>query len=243
VLQLQIHYLDMNLATAFQPTLLTRLIALAPATRQRTARKLGALIVLAAVPTLLHMAPPSSVENGPETTRLHDVSHPQASEHRSVAPAAVTRTRLVEAKGQRLSAPVSVVRVTSKFGMRVHPIRSRWHEHTGIDLAAPRGTPVFAAAAGTVRFVGRDGNYGNYVVVEHANHLQTWYGHLSSFAKGLRKGRVVQQGETLGAVGSTGAATGPHLHFEVRKNGQPVDPAPLTDGIARRLRGARLLKG
>ncbi|WP_175964312.1 M23 family metallopeptidase [Burkholderia pyrrocinia] len=128
--------------------------------------------------------------------------------------------------------PVARARITSPFGTRVHPISGVHHGHTGVDLAAPTGTPVHASAAGTLQFVGWEPGYGNYVVVRHADGHTSWYGHLSAFAKGLRKGMPIAQGQLLGAVGSTGTATGPHLHFEVRMKNRPVDPIRLTTAPA-----------
>jgi murein DD-endopeptidase MepM/ murein hydrolase activator NlpD len=245
VLQLQLHYQDKNVATALHLIVFPNPVVRVCARHWRIARSVAAFVICAAVPALLHTAPPLPALHCCEVSAFREVVPERENTRQSiasVAPAA-SRKRVVPAPTQRLSAPVSVIRVTSKFGLRVHPIRSRWHEHTGIDLAAAHGTPVLAAAAGTVRYVGRDAHYGNYIVVEHANHLQTWYGHLSAFGKGLRKGSVVQQGQRIGVVGRTGAATGPHLHFEVRKNGQPVDPVPMTDGFGRERRGSRVLKG
>ncbi|KVP44110.1 hypothetical protein WJ87_31415 [Burkholderia ubonensis] len=128
--------------------------------------------------------------------------------------------------------PLVRARISSPFGHRVHPVTGIRHGHTGVDLAAPTGTPVHAAAAGTLQFVGREPGYGNYVVVRHAGGYTSWYGHLSAFAKGLRKGMPVTRGQHLGAVGSTGTATGPHLHFEVRAKNRPVDPIRLTTAPA-----------
>ncbi|WP_354006909.1 M23 family metallopeptidase [Burkholderia sp. 572] len=131
--------------------------------------------------------------------------------------------------GQPLAAapfviPVSHQRISSPFGMRIHPVHGERHGHSGVDFAAPTGTPVQAASAGKVRFVGWEPGYGNYVVVQHPGGHTTWYAHLSAFEKGLRSGMPVTQGQRLGAVGSTGTATGPHLHFEVRANNVPIEP-------------------
>ncbi|MGU7816114.1 M23 family metallopeptidase [Burkholderia sp. AW49-1] len=131
--------------------------------------------------------------------------------------------------GQPLAAapfvlPVSHYRISSSFGMRTHPVHGEQHGHTGVDLAAPAGTPVHAAGAGKVRFIGWEPGYGNYVVLQHPGGHTTWYGHLSAFEKGLRAGMTVTQGQRLGAVGSTGTATGPHLHFEVRAKNVPIEP-------------------
>ena len=135
--------------------------------------------------------------------------------------------------GQRLTAepfamPLNYVRVSSPFGYRIHPVTGQRLLHTGVDLTAAQGTPVVAAAAGTVQFVGPDSGYGKHVVVRHARGYLTYYTHLSAFAGGLRVGMQVSQGQPLGAVGQTGVATGPHLHFEVRLNNQPTDPLRLT---------------
>jgi murein DD-endopeptidase MepM/ murein hydrolase activator NlpD len=245
VLQLQLHYQDKNVATALHLIVFPNPVVRVCATHWRIARRVGVFVICAAAPAPLHTAPPLSAPHCCEASAFREAAPERESPRQSIVPVAPApgRKRVVPAPAQRLSAPVGLIRVTSTFGMRVHPIRGRWHEHTGIDLAAAHGTPVFAAAAGTVRYVGRDAHYGNYIVVEHANHLQTWYGHLSAFAKGLRKGSVVQQSQRIGAVGRTGAATGPHLHFEVRKNGQPVDPIPMTNGFGREQRGNRVLKG
>ncbi|MCU9954812.1 M23 family metallopeptidase [Burkholderia sp. BKH01] len=121
--------------------------------------------------------------------------------------------------------PVKWTRISSFFGERIHPLSQAMAFHTGVDLAAPSGTPVAAAADGVVSFVGTDpGGYGRYVIVDHADGYSTYYAHLSAFAHGLKTGETVKQGQRLGSVGMTGAATGPHLHFEVRVANDPVDP-------------------
>jgi murein DD-endopeptidase MepM/ murein hydrolase activator NlpD len=136
-------------------------------------------------------------------------------------------------EGQRLTAepfamPLKYVRVSSPFGYRIHPVTGQRLLHTGVDLTAAQGTPVVAAAAGTVQFVGVDSGYGKHVIVRHPRGYLTYYAHLSAFASGLRMGAQISQGQPLGAVGQTGVATGPHLHFEVRLNNQPTDPLRLT---------------
>ncbi|HIC7207559.1 M23 family metallopeptidase [Burkholderia stabilis] len=121
--------------------------------------------------------------------------------------------------------PVKWTRISSFFGERIHPLSQAMAFHTGVDLAAPSGTPVDAAADGVVSFAGFDpGGYGRYVIVDHADGYSTYYAHLSAFAHGLKAGDTVKQGQRLGSVGMTGAATGPHLHFEVRIANDPVDP-------------------
>lgn len=113
-------------------------------------------------------------------------------------------------------------RLTSRFGMRVHPIYHIRKMHTGIDLSAPSGTPIKAVAGGTVVFSGWWGGYGKVVIIDHGGGISTLYGHCSALY--VSKGQYVKQGQVIAEVGSTGLSTGPHLHFEVRKNGKPVDP-------------------
>ncbi len=99
-----------------------------------------------------------------------------------------------------------------------------WRAHKGVDYAAPTGTRVRATADGAVAFAGRQGGYGNVVVLRHPNNTSTLYGHLSGFARGLRTGQRIRQGETVGYVGMSGLATGPHLHYEFRVNDVHLDP-------------------
>jgi murein DD-endopeptidase MepM/ murein hydrolase activator NlpD len=117
-------------------------------------------------------------------------------------------------------------RITSRYGNRVHPIYGTVRLHTGLDIGAPNGTRISAAQAGTVLVAGPSGGYGNYVVVSHGTvngvNLSTGYAHMSSI--GVTVGQRVGAGQTVGAVGSTGASTGNHLHFEVRRDGEPTDP-------------------
>ena len=113
-------------------------------------------------------------------------------------------------------------RITSGFGMRFHPILHVRKLHTGVDFGAPYGTPIHAAAAGVVLLAGYTRGYGNCIIIDHGGGIATLYGHCSSL--GVSEGQSVKQGAVIGRVGATGYATGPHLHFEVRKNGVPVQP-------------------
>lgn len=123
-----------------------------------------------------------------------------------------------------LRAPLNFRRISSTFTLRrFHPILRSYRPHHGIDYAAPRGTPVVSVAEGKVTFVGFNGATGNAVEVRHNGVFTTLYGHLSGFAKGIRAGSRVQQGEVVGFVGSTGLSTGPHLHFQIEKNGALVN--------------------
>lgn len=116
----------------------------------------------------------------------------------------------------------------SGFGMRVDPFTGQDRMHQGVDVSAPEGTPIRAAADGVVSFAGNQGGFGNLVIVDHPNGLQTYYAHQSVI--GVSVGEQVTAGMEIGTVGSTGRSTGPHLHFEVRHNGEPVDPAPYLGG-------------
>jgi murein DD-endopeptidase MepM/ murein hydrolase activator NlpD len=124
-----------------------------------------------------------------------------------------------------LASPMPYSRRTSGFGMREHPIFHTQRAHLGVDYAAPTGTPVISVADGVVVESGFSGGFGNMVVVQHNARQSTVYAHLSKIA--VRKGQTIKQGDNLGAVGATGWATGPHLHFEFRINGRHVDPLTL----------------
>ncbi|WP_308501948.1 peptidoglycan DD-metalloendopeptidase family protein [uncultured Alistipes sp.] len=126
---------------------------------------------------------------------------------------------------QMLKAPLKYSRISSRFTYaRKHPIYKVYRPHTGVDYAAPKGTPVHAVADGVVIFKGWGGGGGNTLKIKHAGNLQTGYLHLSRFAKGISKGSRVSQGQLIGYVGSTGASTGPHLDYRIWKNGTPIDP-------------------
>ena len=136
-----------------------------------------------------------------------------------------------------LRSPLEFSRVTSSFSnSRKHPVYGFHRAHTGVDFGAPTGTRVKATGDATVVFAGRKGGYGNLVILRHNNGYETYYAHLSAFASGIRSGRAVNQGQVIAYVGSTGASTGPHLHYEVRIAGKPQNPmaiklpgaAPLT---------------
>lgn len=137
-----------------------------------------------------------------------------------------------------LKVPLNFRRVSSNFSLRrLNPVLKIYRPHYGIDYAAPAGTPVSALGAGTVSFVGHRGGYGNLIVLKHWNGYSTYYGHLSKIAKGIRSHVTVTQGQTIGYVGSTGISTGPHLHFEVRVNGRPRNPASSRMPMAKPLSG------
>ncbi len=124
-----------------------------------------------------------------------------------------------------LKSPLRFSYISSYFSKRrYHPILKVWRPHHGLDYAAPVGTPVSSIGDGTVTYKGWKGGYGNVIEIRHKNNFKTRYGHLSKFAKGIRKGKKVKMGQLIGYVGSTGLSTGPHLHFELHKNGRPINP-------------------
>ena len=136
--------------------------------------------------------------------------------------------------------PVKGGRYTSGFGDRRHPLLRYIRMHTGVDWAAPTGTPILAAGDGTVERVGREGGYGNYVRIRHANGFATAYGHMSRYAPGMEPGIKVKQGQMIGFVGSTGMSTGPHLHYEVLVNNKFVNPMTIQVPRGLQLNGREL---
>jgi murein DD-endopeptidase MepM/ murein hydrolase activator NlpD len=142
-----------------------------------------------------------------------------------------------------LRAPVEFTRVSSVFNPhRLHPILNRIRGHMGTDYAAPAGTPVHAAGDGRISFAGQRGGYGNAVILAHSNSVSTLYGHMSRFAKHIRVGTHVQQGDVIGYVGMTGLATGPHLHYEYLVNGVHKNPQTVQLPGAEPLRADMLQK-
>ena len=130
-------------------------------------------------------------------------------------------------KGEFAKIPVNATRVSSPYGTRYHPILKTYRMHSGIDYAAPTGTPIMAPADGVVSFAGVKGGYGNAIMLNHRKGMETLYGHMSAFVSGVSAGKSVKAGDVIGFVGSTGRSTGPHLHYEVRINGQIVDPSTV----------------
>ncbi len=136
--------------------------------------------------------------------------------------------------------PVKGGRYTSGFGDRRHPLLRYMRKHTGVDWAAPTGTPILAAGDGTVEQVGGRGGYGNYVRIRHANGFATAYGHMSRYGAGVAPGVAVKQGQIIGYVGSTGLSTGPHCHFEVLVNNGFVNPMTIQVPRGLQLTGRQL---
>jgi murein DD-endopeptidase MepM/ murein hydrolase activator NlpD len=138
-----------------------------------------------------------------------------------------------------IRTPVDVARISSRFSMsRKHPVLNKIRAHKGVDYAAPRGTPIKAAGDGRVLLAGRKGGYGNTVVIQHNQRYQTLYGHMQGFAKGIRNGVAVKQGQVIGYIGTTGLSTGPHLHYEFQVDGTQVDPLSIKMALADSISGA-----
>ena len=123
-----------------------------------------------------------------------------------------------------MRTPVEGARISSTFGMRVHPVLGFMKMHKGTDFAAPIGTPIYAAGDATVIFAAMAGTAGNRVILKHDNGWETWYLHMNHFGPGITTGVHVHQGQQIGEIGTTGRSTGPHLHYELHVNNEPVDP-------------------
>ncbi|MBB5200093.1 M23 family metallopeptidase [Glaciimonas immobilis] len=139
-----------------------------------------------------------------------------------------------------LKSPLAFTRISSGFSMRTHPILGAWKMHSGVDFAAPTGTPIHAASDGVIDFVGVQSGYGNVVIIKHANNISTVYAHMSRFEKGFHRGSRVDQGDVVGFVGMTGWATGPHLHYEYRVANKPLDPLTVVAPTMQALAGPKL---
>jgi murein DD-endopeptidase MepM/ murein hydrolase activator NlpD len=139
-----------------------------------------------------------------------------------------------------LRTPVDGARISSPFGMRIHPILGYREMHKGVDFALPAGSPIMASGDGVVTMAGWNGNYGNLVVLRHASNYSTAYAHMSHIAQGIKPGLRVRQGQVIGYVGATGLATGPHLYYEVRINDHPVNPMNVRMPAVQQLEGREL---
>ena len=139
-----------------------------------------------------------------------------------------------------MRTPIDGARLSSGFGKRRHPILGYTKMHKGVDFAAPRGTPIFAAGDGVVVEAGRKGAYGNYVRIRHNAEYSTAYAHLKGFSSKIRAGERVGQGQVIGYVGSTGRSTGPHLHYEVLERGRQINPLKVKKQVTAKLEGSEL---
>ncbi len=136
-----------------------------------------------------------------------------------------------------MKTPINGARLSSSYGMRKHPILGYNKMHQGTDFAAPMGTPIMASGSGSILKAGWCGGGGNCVKIKHNNTYSTVYAHMSKFAKGIKKGIRVSQGQIIGYVGSTGMSTGPHLHYEVIKNGKKINSQTLKLPSGKKLDG------
>lgn len=139
-----------------------------------------------------------------------------------------------------MRTPIDGARLSSRFGMRRHPVLGYSKMHRGTDFAAPRGTPIYAAGNGIIEYAGRKGSYGKYIRIRHNSTYKTAYAHMSRLAKGSKKGARVKQGQVIGYVGTTGRSTGPHLHYEVLVNGKQVNSLKVKVASGEKLKGADL---
>ena len=154
-------------------------------------------------------------------------------------------TDFFDGKGQSvrktlMRTPIDGARLSSRFGMRKHPVLGYSRLHKGTDFAAPRGTPIYAAGDGVVESAGRNGAYGKYLRIRHNGTYKTAYAHMKRIAKGMRRGKRVRQGQIIGYVGSTGRSTGPHLHYEVLYGGRQVNPLKIKLPAGEKLKAADL---
>lgn len=136
-----------------------------------------------------------------------------------------------------MRTPIDGARLTSGYGRRHHPILGYRKMHRGLDFGARRGTPIMAAGDGVIEKLGRNGGYGKYIRIRHNSTYSTAYAHMNGYRKGLRRGKRVKQGQIIGYVGSTGRSTGPHLHYEVLKNGRQMNPRKVKMPTGRKLKG------
>ena len=139
-----------------------------------------------------------------------------------------------------MKTPIDGARLSSRFGKRKHPILGYTRQHSGVDFAAPKGTPIYAAGDGSVVQAGTNGGCGKYIKIRHNGTYSTAYAHLNGFARGVRQGKRVRQGQVIGYVGSTGRSTGPHLHYEIHREGRKINPLGLKLPSGEKLKGDRL---
>jgi len=141
-----------------------------------------------------------------------------------------------------MRTPINGARLSSTFGKRKHPVLGYTKMHKGADFAAPTGTPIYAAGNGTIEMSGRNGAYGNYVRIRHNSEYATAYAHMKSIKRGMGKGKRVTQGQVIGYVGTTGRSTGPHLHYEILRAGQQVNPLKVKMPSGKKLSGGELAR-
>lgn len=139
-----------------------------------------------------------------------------------------------------MRTPIDGARLSSRFGMRKHPVLGYSRMHTGTDFAAPSGTPIYAAGSGSIAEIGTKGGYGKYVRIRHNSNYDTAYAHMRAYARGMTRGKRVKQGQVIGYVGTTGRSTGPHLHYEVLRDNRKINPLTLKLPSGEKLKGKEL---
>ena len=149
-------------------------------------------------------------------------------------------TKGQSARKALMRTPINGARLSSGYGMRHHPVLGYNKMHRGLDFSAPPGTPIVAAGDGVIEKAGRNGSYGNYIRIRHNGTFKTAYAHMKGFARGMKKGKRVRQGQTIGYVGTTGRSTGPHLHYEVLRDNKQINPRKLKLPTGEKLKGAEL---
>jgi len=149
-------------------------------------------------------------------------------------------TKGQSARKALMRTPINGARLSSGYGMRHHPVLGYNKMHRGLDFSAPRGTPIVAAGDGVIEKARRNGSYGNYILIRHNDTFKTAYAHMKGFARGMRSGKRVRQGQTIGYVGTTGRSTGPHLHYEVLRDNKQINPRKLKLPTGQKLKGTEL---
>lgn len=197
-------------------------LAAAPASAEpaATASQASGTLLVANTPMLNDEASPPVIGDGDAQYRQLYAQW-RALDRNGTTPSPISRVPAIAVPS---GMPLGDARLTSQFGMRTHPVLGGRRQHHGIDLSAPTGTPIYATADGTVSMAKYFGSYGNYIQIEHGGEMQTRYAHLSQIS--VPDGSRVTKGQLIGYVGSTGRSTGPHLHYEVRIAGAPVNPLP-----------------
>ena len=183
------------------------------------------------------------VENGPILYATLEVGEREVELFRyepDEGPADHLDARGASVRKALMRTPINGARLSSGYGVRKHPILGYNKKHLGVDFAAPKGTPVYAGGDGAIAMIGRHGNYGKYIRIRHNGTYSTGYAHLNGFAKGMKRGKRVRQGQVIAYVGSTGMSTGPHLHYEVMQGNKRINPMTLKLPSGRKLAGREL---
>ena len=183
------------------------------------------------------------VENGPILYAALEVGEREVELFRfesEEGPADYLDAKGASVRKALMRTPINGARLSSGYGMRRHPILGYNKKHLGVDFAAPTGTPIYAGGDGTITMLGWHGNFGKYIRIRHNSTYSTGYAHLNGYAKGMKRGKRVRQGQVIAYVGSTGMSTGPHLHYEVMRGNKRINPMTLKLPSGRKLEGREL---